>query len=277
MYNQIINQHKMASLTIVTAFFSGINIRNDRDISDYINLGCNLLKIPLSKLVFIDRNIFKEYFNNSSIPVLINLETQQSKSVVFYKSCIFPTTHFYLIDFKDIYLFNYINNVEKFTIITPNPEKNTIKYIMIQCMKTDWVRQAIEMNIYNTLQFAWVDFGAFHFIKDYSVFEKGLFHISTCEYNTHVRIACGKPPDFSYFSKNVYHYIIWLFLGSVFGGGKEPLLKFAKLVKDKCESIIKKKHHLMWELNVWYLIFFENIHLFSRYIAKHDSSMFNNY
>lgn len=266
---------QISSLTIVSAFIGGINFREDRKINDYIILGNQLLNVPLPKLIFIDRKTFKEHFINKCLPYY-----HSSSTKYLYESLEYPTTHFLPISIEDMYLFkDYLNQkTENFNIITKNPKKDTIEFIMVQCMKTEWVKQAIEIDIYNTSQFAWIDFGAFHFVKDNDVFKNGLLlQMSSKIHDTKVRIPCGKPANYPYFSKNVYHHVIWLFVGSLFGGGKKPLLEFAELVKEKCIQILEKKHHLMWEINVWYLVFFENIHLFDRYIAEHNYNMLYNY
>jgi hypothetical protein len=262
------------NMTIVTAFINGINVREDRKTDEYMRLGKELLKIPIPKIVFMDRKTFKEYFFNSTA-----IKYNHKNNIFLYESIEFPTTNFIPIEYEEMYLFQrYLNKkTENFDIITKNPKKDTIEFMMVQCMKTEWMKQCIEMDIYESSQFSWIDFGAFHFIQNETVFQEGILKMSCQSYDEQVRIPCGKPPDYTYFSKNVYHHVIWLFLGSIFGGGKTPLLQFAKLVKEKCEMILKTKHHLMWEINIWYLVFYENIHLFSRYIVGHDKNMLEKY
>lgn len=244
------------STTIVSAFVGGINSREDRIIDHYIEYGKQLLSIDIPKIIFMDVHTYSTYFEESATT--------------------YPYTTFIPIMESDMYLFQYKDRTEKFDIITKNPKKDTIEYIFVQCMKTEWVRQAIEKNPYGSSQFIWIDFGIYHFIRDASILKEGIYHMSRCSYDK-VRIPCGKPPNFPYFSKNLYHHIVWLFLGSVFGGGKESLLKFADLVKTRCIEILEEKHHLMWEINIWFLVFFENIHLFDRYICSHNPKMLFDY
>ena len=251
-----IDNNTIHNMTIVTAFIGNINKREDRKIEHYLEYGNQLLKVNLPKIVFIDKDTYNEYF---------------LEKIGYY-----PLTKFIPIEKEDMYLYKYKEMANKFDIVTGDTKKDTIEFVFVQCMKTEWVKQAIEMNIYNTDQFAWVDFGIFHFIKDSKALNEGLKQMSSKNYDK-VRIPCGKPPDFPYYTRNVYHQIIWMFIGSLFGGGRPALLHFAKKMKEKCIEILEEKQHLMWEINVWYLLFFENVNVFDRYMSDHSPKILLKY
>lgn len=242
------------NMTIVTAFINNVNVRNDRTLEHYMEYGKHLLNVNLPKIIFIDTQTYH----------------------VFFKDAQFPLTHFVLFDKEDMYFQKYKNKTENFYIITNNTEKDTIDFVFVQCMKTEWVKKAIELDVFQTEQFVWVDFGIMHFIQDPIVLEKGLQQMNTKTYQQ-IRIPSGKPPNFPYYSRNVYHHIIWMFIGSVFGGNKQSLISFADLMKEKCVDILERKHHLMWEINVWYLIFFENVKLFDLYRCNHTPNILFDY
>jgi len=48
-------------------------------------------------------------------------------------------------------------------------------------------------------------------------------------------------------------------------------------MKTKCNDIIKNKKTIMWEVNIWYLIYLDNPDLFDRYFANHNSSILIKY
>ena len=79
------------------------------------------------------------------------------------------------------------------------------------------------------------------------------------------------------YNENPYHNIIWHFAGSVFGGNKDKLLRFAHLTKDMCVRTILEKNTIMWEVNIWYLIYQENPDLFDLYDCEHDRTMIAGY
>ena len=48
-------------------------------------------------------------------------------------------------------------------------------------------------------------------------------------------------------------------------------------MKEKCLQIIQEKQSLMWEVNIWYLIYLENKELFDEYKCDHNESLITNY
>ena len=57
---------KGPGVTIVSAFITGINYREDRNYDRYFSLAKQLLKIPINKIIFLDKSLmsyFKEYVN----------------------------------------------------------------------------------------------------------------------------------------------------------------------------------------------------------------------
>ena len=255
--------HKM---TIVTAFISNINERNDRSLDDYLKLGKELLKVDIPKIMFIDKAIYQEHFQGKT-------NDKNLENPIKYE---YPYTTFIPIEKKDMYLFHYKEMANQYDIVTGNTKKDTIEFMFVQCMKTEWIKQAIELDIYNTDQFVWVDFGILHFIQDPVALREGLHFMETKAYNG-VRIPCGKSPDFPYYTRNVYHQIIWMFIGSLFGGNKSSLVHFANIMKKKCIEILTQKRHIMWEINIWYLLFFEHVNLFDRYMSDHSPKILFDY
>jgi len=71
--------------------------------------------------------------------------------------------------------------------------------------------------------------------------------------------------------------VAWFFAGSIVGGNSETLLKFADIMKEFCMNIIKEKNHIMWEVNIWYLIYKEYPEIFDFYPCDHNASILQNY
>ena len=82
---------------------------------------------------------------------------------------------------------------------------------------------------------------------------------------------------FLVYNINIYKNVAWYFAGSVFGGNKDKLLLFAEKMKTQCMKIITEHQTLMWEVNIWYLIFKENKELFDCYQCDHNDSIIANY
>jgi hypothetical protein len=45
----------------------------------------------------------------------------------------------------------------------------------------------------------------------------------------------------------------------------------------KCIQIMKEKNTIMWEVNIWYLIYLEHPELFDTYISNHNKTMLIEY
>lgn len=246
-----------STVTFVSAFIEGINIRTDRTIDDYIIFGEHLMKTPFQKVIFIERDVYDVHI---------------AKKIHLY-----PTTYFIQIKKSDIYLYNEKSRATDFRPITNNPNKDTYEFFMVQCMKTEWVKQAIDMNIFESEQFIWIDFGIYHFINNEKDLLEGMNNMSLKKY-TDVRIANTRPADYNYYSRNVIRHIIWMFAGSVFGGDKNSLIKFARVMREKCMMFIEDYKTLTWEINMWYLLFFENQGMFNLYdTITHDKYILLNY
>jgi hypothetical protein len=239
--------------TFVSAFVSNANNRLDRNIEKYIDFGNKFINIPVKKIIFLENNIYEKYFKNKDNEL----------------------TKFILFDKNDLYLYDYKDNITNLMINTDNPNKDTIEYMFTMCHKTEWVKKAIELNPYSTEQFIWIDFGIFHIIKDENNFKNSILNMENKKYNN-VRIASCWDPNIIY-NVDIYRQIAWYFAGGIFGGNKNVLLHFASLVQQKCIEIISEKKSIMWEVNIWYLIYKQFSHIFSPYKADHNISILDNY
>jgi hypothetical protein len=238
------------NITIVSAYITNVN--SHRSIEKYIEYGKKLLNISLPKVIYIDSVVYEILKNEKYV-----------------------NTIFVLCEKENIYLYDYASNITDFHVNTNNPSKDNIDYMFIQCNKTEWMKQSIESNFFNTSQYVWLDFGIFHMINNDSVLTNEITSLNNKKYDK-VRIGSCWDLNVEY-NINIYTNVAWYFAGSIFGGDEDALLEFAKLMKTKCIEIINEKKHLMWEVNVWYLIYKENPILFNWYHCLHDTSILYNY
>lgn len=187
------NANATQRVTLVSAFLSNVNQRADRNIEFYVDCADRLLKCPLPKVIFIEKQVYDLY----------------------YKDWADPYTHFIPIE-KDC-LFLEKSAITHFQVNTDNPAKDTLDYMMVQCNKTEWVNQAIELNHFNATQYIWIDFGIYHMMKNGELFNKQLCDLENKSYEN-VRIgSCWNLAD-SQAGCDLYHNVAWYFAGSVFGG-----------------------------------------------------------
>lgn len=236
----------------MTTFVSALltNINGYRSIEKYVEYGKKLIALPINKVIFIERNIHDQYFS----------DTFSNKNITFI-----------FIKKSDLYLYEYSDQITDFCPNTDNPKKDTLEYMFVQCNKTEWVRRAIEIDPYGSDHFVWMDFGIWHMIRDDQVFMD--FCMKMAPKTNGVRIACGINNQ----NIDLYKSISWFFLGSIFGGDRESLLKFSNSMKKKCLEIIREKRTIMWEINVWQMVYADEPELFLCYQANHDASILHLY
>ena len=239
--------------TIVSAFISDVNKREDRGVNKYYELGKLLLKSNIPKIIFVDSimyNMIKDYNNEN--------------------------TKIFLTDIKTLYLYDYVSKLTNFNLHTDNKSKDTIKYMFMMCSKTEWVRCAINLNPFNTDYFIWLDFGLRHVFNcsDNEFIEK----VNNLKYKIYDNIRIGNIWDLNInYSFNIYKDITWYFAGGVFGGNKTNLIIFADMMKEKCIDIMVNHKTIMWEVNIWYMVYNSCRNKFNPYKCNHNDSIIDNY
>ena len=246
--------------TLVSAFIANANQRSDRSLDDYIVYGKKILESNINKIIFMDEDIIEKLpdLSHSNNTVIIPIRK------------------------TDNYLYAYKDQITNFQLNSTHPEKDTLEYMITICSKTEHVRKAIELDPFQSSQFIWVDFGIIHVFKNDDIkFDNALSNIQNNSYDN-VRIGSIWDPELYdamclNFNTNIYKDITWYFAGGVFGGKRKALLEFDILMKKKCIEIIQERKGLMWEVNVWRLIYLEHPDLFSLYECNHNPSLLLNY
>lgn len=241
--------------TIVTAFMTNINRIDFRSAEKYIELGKKLLSQSIPTVCFLEKEIYDKYFLEDIL--------------------LYPYTSFQLFERNDNYLMKYESQLTQYRVDSDNPTKDTPGYMFTQCHKTEWVKLAIESNPFNTTDFIWIDFGIFHMIRDDMAFAVHLEKMTRKKYDR-IRIASCTDPNGDCHT-DIYHRISWFFAGSVFGGPAQKLVEFADMMKEICLELIDTRQHLMWEINIWYLLHKRKPEIFDPYRADHNISIMDHY
>lgn len=268
---------------IVSAFISKVN--QQKSIEKYIDYGNKLLaaKINDLKIVFLERAIYKTYYGRDihvTYPFIYAGKT--------YDFTIENNTIFVMFEKHDNYLYNYADKLTAFAVNTDNPTKDTIDYMFVQCHKTEWLHMAIHLTqhiaqeriltIATKPHFMWLDFGIYHIFKKDDLFYAALAQLNTKQTPTNNKVRMGSciHPRNTYHT-DIYRTIAWYFAGGVFGGSSEAITQLAERMKIECIHIIEERKHLMWEVNVWYLIYLNHPDLFDPYLCDHNPSILLNY
>jgi len=163
---------------------------------------------------------------------------------------------------EELYLHKYKGQLSA-SVHTDNAEKDTI-------LKTEWIKQAIESEAFESMQYIWIDIGVDKILRA-PVNTSSLTH-------AYPRVRIGSIWDLDKrYGRDPYRSICWYFAGTVFGGYRDALIEFARIQRDMCMRLIIEKNILTWEVNIWYLLWRDRPDLFLPYKCDHDSSIINMY
>ena len=228
---------------LVTAFLH--NKEHYQNIDFYMQYGVQILEIKQNKIVFMDKEL---------IDIFLPYENEYTR--------ILPTTE------NDMYLYPYLKDLNHKVKGKKNKDSNF--FFSVMCNKTEWLRQAVELQLYEGDQYIWIDFGIFKIFNQ----DVQISNLEKCYEK--VRIAHIWDLNINY-SSNIMKEINWYFAGGVFGGNKNKLIQFADIMKQTTLDFIKENNYLVWEVNLWYILYKDHKELFEPYPCDHNNSMVNNY
>jgi hypothetical protein len=238
--------------TFVTSFTANVNNRNDRKLEDYLEHGKMLLKQPYNKVIFME-------------PDLIAPLEEYCRQFPEVKNFFVPYR------FDEIWLCPIRDKFPNHNIVG-NVGKDTQDYFMIMNNKPELLKIAIEMNLYDTEDFVWIDFGIYHIFKgNEKLFEESLK--SLLNKQSLIRAGSCWHPNKFYQEIISLNTVQWYFAGGIIGGNRKNILTFAELCRNKLLEIINKFHTITWEVNVWYEVYKYNPHLFSMYECDHNHTL----
>jgi len=154
-----------------------------------------------------------------------------------------PNVHKTLIELEHLDSFRELEDLDPSLPEYRYPIKDTRQFILLMNSKTEFLRRAIEENVYSNQQFAWIDFGIFHILKNgelslnrisQQIFRKGVHVPGYCE---------RQIPSFS--------RVFWRFCGGFFVGDRDSILAFDEIYRRRFRSLICETGILAWEVNVW--------------------------
>jgi hypothetical protein len=241
--------------TIVTAFMANINKREDRSYKKYVDLASKLLSVNIPKVVFVDSTVYHEFKQFSNDFTIL---------VPFYK--------------ESNYLYEIRDQIDVSCLSTTNPGKDTAEYMMTMAYKTEFVKKAIQLDLFGSEQYIWIDIGIRHMTTcSDEEFTQKIMRLQEAEYTLdHVRIPSIWNPDVD-LPADIYTRLYWYFAGSMFGGNKKALLWFADETRRVSLKIIEERKSLPWEINVWHIIYVADRWKFCFYTCSHDNSILDLY
>lgn len=293
-------------MNFVSGFIGGANVRADRNIGKYIDLGKRLLDVRLPLVLFLEKSVAelmdsetfsgkydirKFNYGGKTFEYIKGWDDKDSLLIVLFEK-------------EDLYFWNYRHLASNFFVETENPKKDSLDYFIVQIQKLEWMRIAI--HLFRTLgnpddaQFAWVDFGIAHVFGEsqenrdhfktmlcemYSSSDNGIIRKSFADTTSckgggrgrgKVRFAScreWKPDNPVVWALDIYTHVKWVIAGGVFLGWPEDIDRLAGIFYERCFRILIEKKTLMWEVNILALLWSERRDLFELYPCNHNSSI----
>lgn|GEM_PF-19143 len=221
----------------------------------------------------------KSYFEhfdklvNTGIPIAVYISPQFEKQIKEIMVNYSNVQLLGLIDVEDSWTYQQIN-VEKIKLPTNrNPLKDSLEYMVSQNTKIECINKTIETNPFNTENFAWIDFGIFHVIKD---IKKSTKMLEKMAYQNIKKNSLLFPGCWELSGKYDYiNNINWNFCGGFFVGHKDQLLNFYQKYQTFLSKFINQHNTMVWEVNIWSAMVHESNWKPSWYKADHDDSIIN--
>jgi len=178
----------------------------------YKERGQKLIDLPINKIIFIDYRYIEE-FQTNIYTKLISINFEDMEIYKYYKKVLASNTN----------------------ILSPNPNKDTALYNIIQIAKTEFIKKAIELESASKSEseneseeqsniFDWIDFGIYKLFSSYSEFQYLISNISKYITMDTIKHDMVKIPGCwklnSYDINNDFTRVNWYFCGGFFIGHK---------------------------------------------------------
>ena len=155
-----------------------------------------------------------------------------------------------LLFYKNCSNYEVITNYELTLPLNRNLIKDTRKYMILINSKVEFVKRAIEANIFNSNYFCWIDFSILYMFPEREKSLNKLKHISNQDIFNNKK--CIIIPGYNQKNNNEYlNEINWRFCGGIIIGDKESLIDFSNTVINMFPIFLSITNKLVWEVNYW--------------------------
>jgi hypothetical protein len=284
-------------MNLVSGFLSGVNVRDDRTIGKYVDLGKHLMGLGLPLTLFLEKSLVLKMVPNTFAVFKTNEFSYCGKKYSYIDDWsdaerTFCVRRLVIFEKEDLYLWNYRHLASEFHVESSNMAKDSLDYFMVQIQKLEWMRIAIciDRSVLGSLSdkpYAWIDFGIAHVFGEgrADVFRQDMIEVygrvgSNGLVRGRVRFAScreWKPDNPVVWALNIYTHIKWVMAGGVFIGWAEDIERLAGVFYERCFRILLEKKTLMWEVNIFAILWNERRDLFELFPCNHNSSIIQTY
>lgn len=180
-----------------------------------------------------------------------------------------PNIYVETIKFEDLRAYKEIQDVDCILPKIRCPIKDTKSFMIIIHSKIEFLYKAITRNSFNNDNFAWIDFGIAHIIKNNSTFKK-LHNLKIKQPGIYAPSLL--PPN----NQENFDNVNWRFPCGIYIGDKQSLIDLYNIYFDNFKRTIEEKKILTWEANYWQYLEYKYGLKVNTYSAGFNDSIINN-
>lgn len=223
------------STTFVTAYLKIYDEEYDdtRKFENRLNHFMKMLELGINICIFIDPEV-KDKF--------IELEEKYNNLKIIGSMKI-----------VELELYQLVNDYPELCNLPTNRHnlKDTKEYMFLMLSKLEFVKKAIDVNPFGSINFAWFDFSLPYVFRDTHNTLLKIKKISTLKFQEKFLYVPGcwhyKVGSIDYLK----NYIVWRFSGGFFIGDKETLTLFYRTSHDYFLTFLNETKTIVWEVNYW--------------------------
>lgn len=166
---------------------------------------------------------------------------------------LYPTIH--LMGSFDFTQSVYASYANQYVLSLPSVRsipKDTHAFLNLQNSKLECVQRVMDINPFQTDQFAWIDFNIFHIVKnDEVLFKKYLKNLCSMKLKQRDKVYMpGCTAKISH-PQSILEKPNWRFCGGFFIGTANALRDMNEIIEDSYDSFFRIYKQATWEVNLW--------------------------
>jgi len=158
-------------------------------------------------------------------------------------------------DLKDTWTYKTCTSIEGVEMPNNrNVDKDTKEYIILMNAKTEFLKRAVEANVWDSTHFAWIDFNLFHVFKnenDEKYAGELIYRLSKRTLRQTFLTMPGCWHKHHVVDEYLINDICWRWCGGFFLGDKQSVLAFHAMHELHLSEFLELKKKLVWEVNFW--------------------------
>ncbi len=177
---------------------------------------------------------------------------------LFLSSCFLPllpamsNVHITPLELHELQAYQELQGLDYTVPITNAPHHDTEPFMIVMNSKVEFVHRAMKDSRWKEVpQFAWIDFGICHVLRNWEQSSQQLQLMAHTRYKSSAvylpgcwDLTMGRPTLFS--------AVNWRFCGGFFLGDRASLNHFYDLSRANWVNVIKEQKRLVWEVNIWH-------------------------